>query len=158
MLYGCVTWSLRACHCDTLRRAHHNFLTRCIDWRKGNRAGHTIPSLNKLIETGSESIEVIIRRKVDPVREVCGPHGGHEPAGVRGVRRTRERRGLRWGLGKRVDRVFLDDLKRFGINANQWTTAAQERGNDVRRWNKRWKVSWSNGSLQRKLGLGYGMH
>ena len=32
MLYGCVTWSPRACHCDTLRRAHHRFLTRCIGW------------------------------------------------------------------------------------------------------------------------------
>ena len=30
MLCGCVTWSPRACHYDTLRRAHHSFLTRCI--------------------------------------------------------------------------------------------------------------------------------
>ena len=28
MLYGCVTWSPRACHYDTLRRAHHSFLFR----------------------------------------------------------------------------------------------------------------------------------
>ena len=32
MLYGCVTWSPRACHHDTLRRVHHRFLTRCIGW------------------------------------------------------------------------------------------------------------------------------
>ena len=32
MLYGCVAWSSRACHYDTLRRAHHRFLTRCIGW------------------------------------------------------------------------------------------------------------------------------
>ena len=32
MLYGRVTWSPRACHYDTLRRAHHSFLTRCIGW------------------------------------------------------------------------------------------------------------------------------
>ena len=32
MLYGCVTWSPRACHYDTLRRDHHRFLTRCIGW------------------------------------------------------------------------------------------------------------------------------
>ena len=31
--YGCVTWSPRACHYDSLRRAHHKFLTRCIGWR-----------------------------------------------------------------------------------------------------------------------------
>ena len=30
MLYACVTWSPRACHYDTLHRAHHRFLTRCI--------------------------------------------------------------------------------------------------------------------------------
>ena len=30
MLYGCFTWSPRACHYDTLRRAHDRFLTRCI--------------------------------------------------------------------------------------------------------------------------------
>ena len=33
-LYGCVTWRPRACHYDTLRRAHHRFLTRRIGWRK----------------------------------------------------------------------------------------------------------------------------
>ena len=27
MLYGCVTWSPRACHYDTLRRAQHSVLT-----------------------------------------------------------------------------------------------------------------------------------
>ena len=42
MLFGCVTWSPRACHYDTLRRAHHKFLTRCIGWRKYNRTDHPI--------------------------------------------------------------------------------------------------------------------
>ena len=32
MLYGCVTWSPRACHYDTLRRVHHRFPIRCIGW------------------------------------------------------------------------------------------------------------------------------
>ena len=36
MLYGCVTSSPCACDYDTLRRAHHRFLTRCIGWRKYN--------------------------------------------------------------------------------------------------------------------------
>ena len=37
--------------------------------------------------------------------------------------------GLCGGPGKRVDGVFLDDLLRaFGINADQWTTAAQDEG------------------------------
>ena len=46
MLYGCVTWSPRTCHYDTLRRAHHRFLTRCIGWRKPNCADHPISYLD----------------------------------------------------------------------------------------------------------------
>ena len=63
MLYGCVTWSPRACHYDTLRRAHHRFLTRCIDWRKHNRADHSISYLDTLIKTGSESTEATLHRR-----------------------------------------------------------------------------------------------
>ena len=46
MLYGCVTWSSSACHYDTLRRTHHNFLTRCISRRKNNRTDHPISYLD----------------------------------------------------------------------------------------------------------------
>ena len=63
MLYGCVTWSPRACHYDTLRRAHHRFLTRRIGWRKHNRADHPISSLDTLVKTGSESIEATLSRR-----------------------------------------------------------------------------------------------
>ena len=63
MLYGCVTWSPRACHYDTLRRAHHRFLTRYIGWRKQNRVDHPLSYLDTLIETESESIEATLRRK-----------------------------------------------------------------------------------------------
>ena len=63
MLYGCVTWSTRACHYDTLRRAHRSFLTRCIGWRKNNRADHPISHLDTLMKTGSEKIEAILRRR-----------------------------------------------------------------------------------------------
>ena len=63
MLYGCVTWSPRACHYDTLRRAHHRFLNRCIGWRKHNRADPQISYLDTLLKTGSESIEATVRRR-----------------------------------------------------------------------------------------------
>ena len=63
MMYGCVMWSPRACHYDTLRRAHHRFLTRCIGWRKHNRANHPISYLETLVKTGSESIEATLRRR-----------------------------------------------------------------------------------------------
>ena len=38
MMYGFVTWSPRACHYDTLRRAHHRFLTRCIGFSQSTSA------------------------------------------------------------------------------------------------------------------------
>ena len=63
MLYDCVTWSPRACHHNTLRQAHHRFLTRCIGWRKHNRADHPIPYLDTLIKTGSESTEATLHRR-----------------------------------------------------------------------------------------------
>ena len=63
MLYGCVTWSPRACHYDTLRQAHHRFLTRCIGWLMHNSADHPIFYLDTLIKTGSESVEATLRRR-----------------------------------------------------------------------------------------------
>ena len=62
-LYGFVTWSPRTCHCDTLRRAHHRFLTHCNGWGTNNRANHPISYLDTLIKTRSESIEVTLRRR-----------------------------------------------------------------------------------------------
>ena len=52
-----------ACHYDTLRRAHHRFLTRCIGWREHNRAGQPISYLDKFIKKGRESIEATLRRR-----------------------------------------------------------------------------------------------
>ena len=63
VLYGCVTWSSRACHYNTLRRARHRFLTCRIRWQKHKRADHPISYLDKLIKTGSESIEATLRRR-----------------------------------------------------------------------------------------------
>ena len=42
---------------------HHRFLTRCIGWRKHNRADHPISYLDTLIKTGSESIEATSRKR-----------------------------------------------------------------------------------------------
>ena len=128
MLYGCVTSSPRACHYDTLRRAHHKFLTRCIGWRKHNRADHPISYLDTLLKTGSESIEANLRRRrvlfagfvvrmEDTKLPKCVMFG--EMVGGAGCVGGQEKN---W-LG-----CLLDDLRAFGINADQWTTAAQDKG------------------------------
>ena len=67
-------------------------------------------------------------QEADLVCGICGAHGGYETAEVRDVRRIGRGRGLCEGPGKRVDGCFLVDLSAFGINANQWTTAAQDEG------------------------------
>ena len=63
MLYDCVAWNPRACHYDTLRRAHHSFLTHCIAWRKNSHTDHPISYLDTRMKTGSESIEMIMRSR-----------------------------------------------------------------------------------------------
>ena len=62
-------------HYDTLRRAHHSFLTRCIGWRKNDRTNHPISYLDTLLKTGSESIEAIIRRRWILFAEFLAPMG-----------------------------------------------------------------------------------
>ena len=128
MMYGCVTWSPRACHYDTLRRAQYRFLTRCIGLRKHNRADHPISYLDTLLKTRSESIEATLRRRrilfagfvarmEDTRLPKCVVFG--EMLGGAGCLGGQEKE---W-MG-----CFLDDLRAFGINADQWTTAAQDEG------------------------------
>ena len=47
---------------------------------------------------------------------------------MRDVRRDGEEHGLCGGQEKEWIGCFLDDLRAFGINADQWTTAAQDEG------------------------------
>ena len=128
MLYGYVTWSPRACHYDTLRRAHHKFVTRCIGWRNHNRADHPISYPDTLIKTGMESIEATLRRRrilfagfvvcmEDTRLPKCVVFG--ELAGGAGFGGGQEKK---W-MG-----CFLDVFRAFGINADQWKTAAQDEG------------------------------
>ena len=128
MLYGCVTWIPRACHYDTLRRAHHRFLTRCIGWRKYNRADHPISYLDTLMKMGRESTEATLRRRrilfaefVARMEDTRLPKCVMFGELVGGA-------GCVGGQEKELMGCFLDDLRAFGINADQWTTAAQDEG------------------------------
>ena len=115
MMYGCVMCSPRAWHYETLRRAHHRFLTRCISWQKHNRADHSISHLGTLMKTGSESIEATLRRR-RILFAGC----------VVRMEDTRLPKCVMFGELVGGAGCFLDDLRAFGINADQWKTAAQD--------------------------------
>ena len=154
MLYGCVTWSPRACHYDTLRRAHHSFLARCIGWRKNNRTDHPTSYLDTLMKTGSESIEAVMRRRrilfagfaarMEYRRlSTCVFGGG---------------RGLRGRAEKRSDGVSPGRPQSFRYQRRTMNDCRPGRGDGERRRNTEQNVSWRNGLLQRKSGLAYGIH
>ena len=128
MLYGFVTWIPRACHYDTLRRAHHRFLTRCVGWQKHKRADHPIFYLDTLVKTGSENIEATLRRRrILFAGFVARMEDTRLPKCVMFVEMVGGA-GCVAGLEKVRMGCFLDDLRAFGINADQWTTAAQDEG------------------------------
>ena len=157
MLYGYVTRSPRGCHYDTLRRAHHRFLTRCIGWRKDIRADHPISYLDTLIKTGSESIKATLRRRrISYAGFVVRMEDTRLPKCVMSENL--------WGA-----RAVWGAKKKSGWGVS-WTTSElspstptsgclqpRTRGNGAKGWNKVRTISWRNGSLQRKPGLDYGM-
>ena len=74
MLYGCV-------YDNTLRRAHHSFLPRCIVWRKTNRTDHhSISHLEKALMTGggvrASIYYIILYYIILYYRRLCAGGGG----------------------------------------------------------------------------------
>ena len=61
------------------------------------------------------------------IRENCGAHEGHETAEVLDVQKTGGARAA-WGQGKEWMLCFLVELRAFGIDTDQWTTAVQDKG------------------------------
>ena len=128
MLYGCVTWSPRACHYDTLRRAHHRFSTRYIGWRKYNRADHPIFYLDTLLKMGSESIEATLRRRRILLAGFVARMGDTRLPKCVMFGEIMGSAGCVGGQEKEWMGCFLDDLRAVGISADRWTTAAQDEG------------------------------
>ena len=103
VLYGCVTWSPRVRNYDTLRRAHHSFVTRCIGWLKNDRPDDPILFLDTIIKTGSESIKATLhRRRMLFVGFVARMEDTRLPKYVM----FGELFGGVWGARKRVDVMF----------------------------------------------------
>ena len=155
MLYGCVTWSPRACHYDTLRRAHHRFLTHCIGWRKHNRADQPISYLDTLLKTRSESIEATLRKRrilfagfVARMEDTRLPKCVMFWWGARAVWGARKKRG--YGVSWTISELSVSTPTSRRLQP-------RTRGDGAERQNKGRNISWRNGSLQRKPRLDYGM-
>ena len=152
MLYGCITWSPRACRYDTLRRAHHRFLTRCIGWRKHNRADHPVSYLDTLLKKGSESIGTTLRRRrilfagfvarmEDTRLPKCMMFG--EMVGGAGCVGATKKNG--WGVSLTISELSTS-------TPTSGRLQPRTRGNGSERQNKGRNISWQNGSLQRNQG------
>ena len=119
ILYDCVTWSPRVYHYDTLRRSYYSFPTCFIGRRKNNRIYHSISYLDTLIETGRKRIEVTIRRKRILFAElVVRMEGTRLPKCVM-FGELVGGAGYVGGQEQEWMGCSLDDLRTFGVNANQ---------------------------------------
>ena len=106
----------------------HAAPTRCIGWRKHNRADHPISYLDTLLKTGSETIEATLRwRRILFAGFVARVEGTRLPKCVMSGEMVGGA-GCVGGQEKEWMGCFLDDLRAFGINSDQWTTAAQDEG------------------------------
>ena len=158
MLYGCVTWSPRACHCDTLRR-----IPQVLDslHRLAKAQSRLLPDFlsGHAYQDGKWEHRGDFTQEADLVYEICGAHGGYETAEVRDVRRIGGGRGLCGGPEKRVDGVFPERPQSFRHQrrpvSGRLQPGTRENGAEWR--NKGRNISWLDGSLQRKPGLDYGM-
>ena len=87
-----------------------------------------ISYLDTLVKTGSESIEATLRRRrILFARFVARMEDTRLPKCVMFGEMVGGE-GFVGGQGKLWMGCFLDDLRAFGINADQWTTAAQDEG------------------------------
>ena len=132
MRNGCVTSSPRAWHYETLHLVHHSVQTRFIGWRK-NRADHPISHPDKLMKTGSESIEAIMRRRrILLLLLLAGIVEGMEDTRLPKCVMVGKVVGGAGFVGEGQEKVragyLLDDLIAFGINTHQWATPAQGKG------------------------------
>ena len=131
-----------------------------IGWRKHNRADHQISYLDRLVKTGSESIEATLRRRrilfagfvarMEDTRQSLSKYVmfGKMVGGA----------GCVGGQEKEWMGCFLDDLRAFGINVDKWTTVAQDKGEWRRTVEQRaehFMAKWI--PQQKKTRLDYGM-
>ena len=127
LLYSCVSWSPRACHYGTLHEP--TTVSDSLD-RLVKDQSHRPPEFvyGYAYQDGKWEYRGDYAQEADHVRRICGGHGRHEVAKVCDVQRTGGGTGCVWGQKKGRRGCLLDDLKDFGINADQRTAAAQDKG------------------------------
>ena len=116
-----------------------------------------ISYLDTLIKTGSESIDATLRmRRILFAGFVARMEDKRLPKCVM-FGELVGGAGFVGGQEKECVGCFLDDLRAFRINADQWTTAAQDEEEWCRTAEQGAECFMGNASLQRKPGLDYGM-
>ena len=157
MLYGCVTWSPRAFHYDTLHRVHHRFLTRCIGWRKHNECDHPISYVDTLMKTGSDSIETTLRRRrilfagfVARMEDTRLPKCVMFGKMVGGADCVGARKQSAWGVSRTTSEFSASTLTSRRLQPRTSSNGAGRR-------NKRRNIPWQNESLQREPRPNYGI-
>ena len=134
------------CHYDTLRRARHSFLTRCIGWRKENHTDHPISYLDTLIKIGSESIAA----------RLCAG-GGSCPRDLWRAWRTRDCRSARcpenwlgaraasgggkksgWGVSWATSELSTSTSTGGRLQPRTWGNGAGRRNKRVERFRAKW--------------------
>ena len=87
-----------------------------------------IPLVKENSINNRREVRANFTEEADLVRGVCAAHGRYETAEVCGVRRIGGGACCVGGQENEWMSCFLDDLRAFGISANQWATAAQDEG------------------------------
>ena len=105
-LYGCVTWSPRACHHDTLAPSPPKVLDSLHRLAKAKSRRPPDFLSGHAYQDGKREHRGDFTQEAALVCGICGAHGGYETPEVRDVRRNGGGHGLCGGLGKRVDGVF----------------------------------------------------
>ena len=91
-----------------------------------NRADHPISYLDPLVKTGSESIEASLRRRRILFAGFVARMEDTRPSKCVMFGEMVGSAGCVGGQEKERMGCFLDDHRAFSINADQWTTAAQD--------------------------------
>ena len=130
-----MTWSQKKSDYDSLRRGHRSMLPRRLGWRKRKRDDHTLSYADALAQTGSESVEAIVRKNGGfCLRDSWRVWGGEERLPQRGLfGEFFGGKGYSGGQEKDWMDHLKEDMSVFGTKIEGWRKTARK----ASRWFRR---------------------